>query len=112
MKFLHCAFAISIAVVERGLPHWNSLAAADHHRQKTGRVMVWMPSFIRECEERLRTDFTDQLGTRLGCLRQAAKKFLVGDPSGNVVREEYRLCSGNGQRRSRFLAPNFSIGIA
>src|SRR6185312_457519 len=112
MKFLHCAFAIRIAVVEGGLPNWNSSLAADHRRQKTSRVMVRMPSFIRQSKKVLRTDFTDQLGTRLGCLRQAAKKFLVGDPSGNVVREEYRLGSGNGQRRSRFLAPNFSIGIA
>src|SRR6185312_13055060 len=100
MKFLHCAFAIRIAMVKRGFPHWNCRLAANYHRHETGRVMVRMPSFIRESKKGLRTDFTDQLATRLGCLRQSSKKFLVGD------------ASGDGQCRSRFLAPNFSIGIA
>src|SRR6185437_9430246 len=112
MKFLHCAFAIRIAMVKRGFPHWNSHLTTNDDRHETGRIMIRVSSFIRQREERLRTDFTDQLGTRLGRLRKAPKKFLVSDPSGHVVREEYRLGSGNGQRRSRFLAPNFSIGIA
>src|SRR5215470_5475890 len=101
-----------MAMVERTLPDWHVSQPSHLRADKVAGIVVLMASLQHQSREAVRLQRADNFFKSLYSLRQASKKFLIGNAAVHPLTEKNRLAANNAQRLSRLLLSNLGIGIA